>query len=120
MTKYILCETIEREISTPVAFDTMKEAQTEMRFRWLTALGMAGEEIDQPYLHCKQLGYCPVLGEHSSPTVFDCDKHCSRRNNSQEIDISIPDNAGIYEDNAFCEDANHDNCDWCIFRVEIQ
>ena len=121
MTKYILCETIEREISTPVTFDTMKEAQREMRSRWLTALGLTDEGIDLPYLHCKQLGYCPVLGEHSNPTVFDCDKHCPGRNNTQDIDEdeSVPDNAGIYEDNAFCEDTNHDNCDWRIFKVEI-
>lgn len=35
---------------------------------------------------CASLGYCPVLGEHSNPTVFDCDKHCPDRN-EEESDV---------------------------------
>lgn len=29
---------------------------------------------------CKDLGYCPILGEHSNPTTFDCDHYCPGRN----------------------------------------
>ena len=28
---------------------------------------------------CKDLGYCPILGEYSNPTTFDCDNYCPGR-----------------------------------------
>lgn len=34
---------------------------------------------DEPWQSCRQLGYCTVLGEHSNPTVFDCDQFCPNR-----------------------------------------
>ena len=37
------------------------------------------EADDEPWQTCQQKGYCTVLGKHSSPTVFDCDRHCPNR-----------------------------------------
>lgn len=36
------------------------------------------------YPTCKELGYCPILGNHSNPTVFDCNKYCPNRKDEQE------------------------------------
>lgn len=30
---------------------------------------------------CREIGHCPILGEHSNPTVFDCDTLCAARKN---------------------------------------
>lgn len=37
------------------------------------------DEPAEPWQTCKERGYCPVLGEHSNSTVFDCDKFCPGR-----------------------------------------
>lgn len=34
-----------------------------------------------------------------------------------EIDDLESNNAGFNEDSAWCESANHDNCDWKIFEI---
>lgn len=37
------------------------------------------DEPLEPWQTCRERGYCTVLGEHSNPTVFDCDKYCPGR-----------------------------------------
>lgn len=37
------------------------------------------DSAEQPWQTCRQKGYCTVLGEHSNPTVFDCDRYCPNR-----------------------------------------
>ena len=33
----------------------------------------------QPWKTCQKTGYCTVLGEHSNPTTFDCNRFCPDR-----------------------------------------
>lgn len=33
----------------------------------------------EAWRECKDLGYCPILGEYSNPTTFDCDHYCHGR-----------------------------------------
>lgn len=37
-----------------------------------------GEGRDD-WMACRELGYCPILGKHSNPTTFDCDRFCPNR-----------------------------------------
>lgn len=48
--RYILCETIEREISTPEIFQTHDAAHAEMRKRVSESSGIPEFEIDGAYL----------------------------------------------------------------------
>lgn len=45
MEQFILCETIEREISTPAFFDTIKEAQEEMAKRFKAAANLTDDDM---------------------------------------------------------------------------
>lgn len=80
MKKEVLCETIEREISTPVLFDTKEQARAEMVRRFKEAMNLTDEEFK------------------------------TMDNDTSEYFCG--------ENEAYCVNANHDNCDWSIFTVE--
>lgn len=119
MNRYILCETIERDISYPILFPTNDGAYQAM----VRKLREAADEPElggsMTWLQCADLGYCPILGKHSNPTVFDCDKHCPGRNKADTDPSENDECLGLEDDNAWCENANHDNCDWHIYPVIV-
>ena len=86
--RFILCETIEREISEPVFFDNYEDAYREMKERCFEAAGIEDrEDMDRDELFNEQ--YADGTGE-------------------------------ISEWYAYCENANHDNCDWKIFENGVK
>ena len=82
--QFILCETIEREISEPVFFNSYEDAYQEMRTRFFKAFGVE-DSID----------------------VTD----------DELLDDLDEETGYISEWSAYCENANHDNCDWKIFEI---
>lgn len=119
MIRYMLSETIEREISYPLLFPTSDGAYQAMVKRFRSAVNEPELGNNMTWLQCAELGYCPIFGKHSNPTVFDCDEHCPNRNKADTADYDEDDSTGLENDNAWCENANHDNCDWRIHAITI-
>lgn len=119
MNRHMLCETIERDISYPLLFPTNDAAYQAMVRKLKDATNEPDLGSNMTWLQCAELGYCPIFGEHSNPTVFDCDQHCPNRNKADTDDYDNDGDFGLEDDNAWCENANHDNCDWHIFTVTI-
>ena len=53
-----------------------------------------------------------------TPTFFETFE-AARAEMKRRYDEADPrgDHEGLYRDQAYCENANHDNCDWKIFSV---
>lgn len=54
-----------------------------------------------------------MLKEFKKTLGFE-ENHIFTQDELEELEC---DNAGFNEDSAWCEDSNHDNCDWKIFKI---
>lgn len=70
-------------------------------------------EGSDAWKECKDLGYCPILGEHSNPTIFDCEKLCPGRNGRDTHDCDH----GYTKRTAWCENKNGEMCQWTITPI---
>lgn len=53
----------------------------------------------------------------STPEFFDTFEKAHRRMEERFTDTDQLDNGELGEWEAYCENANHDNCDWKIFEI---
>lgn len=91
-TVYVLSETIEREISTPVTYLDFNSALSELISRMAQAFGYPESDIHD------------MLTDLNNGELDDCSLYYDEEN-------------GVAT--AYGENANHDNCDWDISPVEI-
>lgn len=91
-TLYILSETIERDISTPVIYLDFNSALSELISRMAQAFGYPESDIND------------MFADLNNGELDDCFLCYDEEN-------------GVAT--AYGENANHDNCDWDISPVEI-